>query len=145
MSHEYDIITKKVLNENTGELEVKDFKEVKKLSTVKRGFFMLYKSYEEAVENCINSKLDYSILLEVKNSFSYARIECVISPTDISKKLNCSKRKVTSIIKKMTENKILMKVSKGVYRLNPYMVIPYRSNGEELQKEWTELVNRLNQ
>ena len=134
-----DIISKKVLNETTGEIENVDFKQVNKVKRVKGGFGMFYKSYEEAVENVINSKLDYTILLEVKNQFTYARIECVISATDIHKKVGCTKSKVNKVIASMLEEKLILKVARGVYRLNPFMVLPFRSDAETLQKEWVEL------
>ena len=138
-----DIISKKILNETSGELEVVDFTRVKQTKKIKGGFGMFYKSYEEAVENIINSKLDWTILLEVKNQFTYKRIECCISALDISTKLGCSSQKVSSLIKLMTEEKLLMRVGRGIYRLNPYMVIPFRSDGESLQAEWSMLTNTL--
>ena len=137
-----DIISKKVLNETSGELEILDFRQVKTTKKIKGGFGMFYKSYEEAVENIINSKLDWTILLEVKNQFTYKRIECCISATDISTKLGCTKSKVNSVISSMVDQELLMRVHRGVYRLNPYMVIPFRSDGEYLQAEWTALANK---
>ena len=138
-----DIISKKVLNETTGEIENVDFKQINKVKRVKGGFGMFYKSYEEAVENTINSKLDYTILLEVKNQFTYARIECVISPTDIAKKLGCAKSKVNSVINSMVKEQLILKVARGVYRLNPFMVLPFRSDAEVLQSEWKDLTKRI--
>ena len=135
----YDSITKKVLNESSGELEPKEFHEVKYRKQIKGGFGMFYRSYEEAVENLISSKLDFTIWLEIKNQFTYARIEVVLSATELSKKLNCSRQKVSMIIGKAADEGLIMQVSRGTYRLNPFMVLPFRSNGEELQKEWNAL------
>lgn len=135
----YDSITKKVLNETSGEFESVEFRQIKSRKNIKGGFHMGYKSYEEAVENIISSKLDYTILLEVKNQFTYARIEVLISATEISKKLGCTRSKVTAVIGRMIEEGLLMRVGRGAYRLNPYMYIPFRANGEELQGEWNEI------
>ena len=135
----YDSITKKVLNENTGELEKKEFIENKQKKKIKGGFNMVYKSYEETVENIIKSKLDFTILLEIKNKFTYQRVECVISPTDIAKKTNCSKPKVVTLIKLMIDNELLKRVDRGTYRLNPFMYLPFRANAEELQYEWNQI------
>jgi hypothetical protein len=134
-----DIITKKVLNETSGELEVKDFKQMKTRKQIKGGFAMYYISYEEAIENILSSKLDWTIILEIKNQFTYARVECPISAIEISKRLGCSTQKVTKIITLMIEQKLLMRVRKGLYRLNPFMIIPFRADGELLQKEWNQL------
>ena len=138
-----DIISKKVLNETTGEIENVDFGQIKTRSKIKGGFGMFYKSYEEAVENIINSKLDYTVLLEVKNQFTYARIECVISATDIAKKVGCTKSKVNKVISSMVAEQLILKVARGVYRLNPFMVIPFKSESELLQSEWKELCRQF--
>lgn len=107
----------------------------------KGGFAMYYKSYEEAVANIINSKLDYTILLEIKRQFTYARIECVISATNLAQSLGCAKFKVNTVLSAMVKEQMLLKVARGTYRLNPYMVLPFRSDGELLQNEWTQLVD----
>lgn len=135
-----DIITKKVLNETSGELESKDFRQIKETKRVKGGYANMYKSYEEAIEQVISSKLDYTILLEFKNQFTYQRVECVLSPAKVGKKLGCSERKALTVLQRMIQVGLVMKVDKWTYRLNPYMVLPYHSDGETLQREWTELV-----
>ena len=43
------------------------------------------------------------------------------------------------MLKRLVELKYLKRVSKGVYRLNPFIYLPYKANGVELQKEWLEL------
>lgn len=134
-------ITKRVLNEASGTLEEVTFRSEKERKRIKGGFAMYYKSYEEAVANIINSKLDYTILLELKRQFTYARIECVISATELSKKLGCAKSKVNTIISAMVREQLLLKVARGVYRLNPYMVLPFKSDGELLQREWSQIVS----
>ena len=40
----------------------------------------------------------------------------------------------------MVKEQMLLKVARGTSRLNPYMVLPFRSDGELLQNEWTQLV-----
>lgn len=134
-------ITKRVLNEASGTLEEVTFRSEKERKRIKGGFAMYYKSYEEAVANIINSKLDYTILLELKRQFTYARIECVISATELAKKLGCAKSKVSTIISAMVREQLLLKVARGVYRLNPYMVLPFKSDGELLQREWSQIVS----
>ena len=133
-------ITRKVLNEALGTLEDVVFKTQKQRKNIKGGCAMFYKSYEEAVANIISSKLDFYILLEIKKMFTYARVECLLSPTDLSKQLGCTKSKVNKVISDMVDEQMLMRVARGTYRLNPYMVIPFRANGETLQSEWSQLL-----
>ena len=133
-------ITKKVLNEASGSLEEVVFRTEKERKRIKGGFAMYYKSYEEAVANIINSKLDYTILVEIKRQFTYARIECVISATNLAQSLGCAKSKVNTVLSAMVKEQMLLKVARGIYRLNPYMVLPFRADGELLQNEWTQLV-----
>ncbi len=134
-----DIITKKVLNEETGELESKDFKETKTSKRIRGGFRMVYKSYDKAVEEIITSKKDFSILVYIRDLFTYQRVENVLSKKDLALLFNVSEQKITTLIKKMININLLKRIDRGIYRLNPYMYIPFRANAEALQKEWTEL------
>ena len=138
----YDSISKQVLNQATGELEWKQFKEVKERKRVKGGFKMVYKSYDEATINIITSTLDLKILIYIRDLFTYARTENVLSKIDIAKAMEVSQPKVSTIIKKMVDTNLLMRVSRGTYRLNPFMYLPFRANGEELQDEWNNLLSR---
>lgn len=134
-------ITKKVLNEASGSLEEVVFKAEKERKRIKGGFAMYYKSYEESIANIINSKLDYTILLEIKRQFTYARVECIISATSLAQRLGCAKSKVNTVLSAMLKEQMLLKVARGTYRLNPYMVLPFKADGELLQTEWTQLVS----
>jgi predicted transcriptional regulator of viral defense system len=91
----------------------------------------------------INSKKDLEMLVAIRDMFTYAKIEVVLSPTEVAKRFNVSKQKVVTLIAKMTKVELLLRVSKGVYRLNPYMFLPFKSDGELLQQEWKRLVKRL--
>jgi predicted transcriptional regulator len=134
-----DIITHKVLNEKTGELESTDFQQVKKSKNIRGGFRMVYKSYDEAVEDIISSKLDFSILICIRDKFTYAQKEHNLSAMEISEDFKVSRQKVTTIISKAVKAGLLKKSSKSLYRLNPFMYVPYRADGSELQAEWNEL------
>jgi len=134
------IITQFVLDKNTGEVKPVDFKEEFKTKRIRGGFRMVYKEYDKAISEIISSKKDYDIVIYIRDKFTYNKIEVYLSSTDISKAMNVSKSKVDLLIKKMKENYLLLKISRGVYRLNPFMYIPYRSDAESLQKEWNELI-----
>lgn len=136
----FDIITKQVLNENTGELEKKKFRQEKTYKSIKGGFKMVYSSYDDALLKIVKSSKDLEIVLIIRNMFTYARIENAISKQDLALIANVSSRKASSIIEMMVETGMLMRVSRGIYRLNPFMYLPYRSDAEELQRDWKELL-----
>ena len=137
-----NIITKKVLNENTGELEQKHFREERKTKNIKGGFRMSYKSYDEALVEIVKSTKDLEILLYIRNTFTYSRIENILSKKDIAKSVNVTPQKISTVIKRMVDNNLLLRVSRGVYRLNPFMFVPYKADAETLQSEWKELTGK---
>ena len=133
------IVSHKILNDATGELEAKDFMEMKQKKKLKGGFSMVYLDYDEAVESIIRSQLDFSLVVAIRKMFTYKRVEVVLSATDISQKFSVSKSKVDLLIKKMLTASLLKRVSRGTYRLNPYMYLPFRADGPELQAEWNKV------
>ncbi len=135
------IITQKVLNENTGELESQCYRRLKHISKIRGGYRMVYKSYDDIQVSLLKSSKDIEVFLIIRDKFTYARIESNISAVTISKTLNISVPKVSRLIKSLVDNDFLMRVDRGIYRLNPFMFIPYKSNAELLQKEWREIKN----
>ncbi len=142
-SESYCIVTKEVLNNNTGELETIDFKELKQSKRIKGGFKMIYSSYDDALLQIVKSGKDLEIVIHIRDKFTYARPECVLSAVDLSNELNIAKSKITEIINRMVKSKLIMRVSRGVYRLNPFMYLPFRCNGEELQSEWNHITKKI--
>jgi len=135
-------ISYKILNEDTGELENKKFNEEKKKKTIKGGFNMIYhKNYEEIMEEVINSNKELKLFNWIINNFTYDIKEAYISypGSEI-----ISKTQYTKMIKKLLELNFLYKVKRSVYRLNPFIYLPYRANAEELQQEWRELTINTN-
>lgn len=135
------IVTHQILEES-GEITTKDFKEIKTGKQIKGGFRMTYASYDIAVMNIIKSKKDFEIVLFIRNLFTYNNSEKYISSTDIAKTFEVSKQKVTQLITASVEEKLLLRVNKGTYRLNPFMFVPFRADAALLQKEWKDLINK---
>ena len=134
-----NIITKKVLNENTGELESTNYIEEHTVSKLKGGFNLMYhKSYEEITETVISSNLDMKLFNWITNEFTYKRVETSLSYLDFNDK-TISISSFKRMIKKLVDINYLLRVRRGIYRLNPYIYIPYRANGSELQQEWDKL------
>lgn len=138
------IVTQVVLNTETGELTTKDFKEIIQRKRLKGGFRMVYKSYNQAVEETISSSNELKILNVIVEEFTYMKTEVHLSKGYISKKTESSESSANRVLMKMIKNEILMRVRRGVYRLNPTMYIPFRADGESLQKEWKELKDKEN-
>ena len=137
-----EIITKQVLNETTGEVESQDFKQLKKHKKIRGGFRMVYLLYDEAVHKVISSKKDFEIITGIREMFTHKKTEVELSPTDLAKRYNVSRRKVSELLKKLKEVKMLTLVYSTSYRFNPFMYVPYRANGEELQNEWNQLTTK---
>jgi hypothetical protein len=136
-----DIVTHKILNENTGELEEKSFKEEFTRKQVKGGFNMIYhKAYEEVTEEVIKSNQDLKLFNWVTNKFTYAQVEVML--THPTCPLKISQPKFSKFIKALVEMQYLLRVSRGLYRLNPFIYLPYRAEAETLQMEWNELIKR---
>ena len=136
------IISQVVLNEDTGELETQDLKvlEIKK-PKAKGGFRMTYCKYDEVQIKVVTSSTDMKIFHEIKNCFTYSQIEVCFNldrKKQIAKYCECSVKSVERMIKKMTEEKLLGKISRGVYRLNPFMFIPFGCKARKLQDYWRE-------
>ncbi len=127
----------KVLNPNTGELEIATYREIKTHIHLKRGYVRMYpKNYDEATEKIIHSNLDLKIWITIRKSFTRDRVESSLPSKEIAKKLKTSQQKVSGIIKRMVDEDVLRRVSRGIYKLNPFVYMPYMANGEKLQKEW---------
>ena len=103
---------------------------------------MTYASYDIAVMNIIKSKKDFEIILFIRNLFTYNNSEKYISSTDIAKTFEVSKQKVTQLITSAVEEKLLLRVNKGTYRLNPFMFVPFRADAALLQKEWKDIIKK---
>ena len=101
-------------------------------------FDMQYQEYDLAIAKIIESRKDFEIITYIKNLFLEKEIKFIAS--NASRDLKTSKRKIYEILSLMIENKILFHVSILTFRLNPYMIIPFGFSGEDLQKEWDELI-----
>jgi len=133
-----EIISHKILNEVTGEIEPKDFQQVKESKQIRGGFNLMYhKSYEEITEQVIKSSTDVKLFNWVTNQFTYQRIETPITYSVC--KVRVSQPQFSRMIKHLVELDYLLRVSRGIYRLNPFIYVPFKAGAEELQKEWNEL------
>lgn len=133
-------ITHKILNETTGELEPKQFDEIVKKKIIKGGFRMVYKSYDDALLAIVKSTKDLELVIFIRDMFTYRQVEVNLSTSYLQEKTGMAKSKITEVISRMVAAELLRKVRRGVYKLNPYMYVPFRADAETLQAEWLTLI-----
>lgn len=133
-------ITHKILNETTGELEPKQFDEIVKKKRIKGGFRMIYKSYDDALLTIVKSTKDLELVIFIRDMFTYRQVEVNLSTSYLQKQTGMAKSKITEVVSRMVAAELLRKVRRGVYKLNPYMYVPFRADAETLQAEWLTLI-----
>lgn len=133
-------ITHKILNETTGELEPKQFDEIVKKKRIKGGFRMTYKSYDDALLAIVKSTKDLELVIFIRDMFTYRQVEVNLSTSYLQEQTGMAKSKITEVISRMVAAELLRKVRRGVYKLNPYMYVPFRADAETLQAEWLTLI-----
>ena len=139
------IITKTVVDLQTGEIKEEEYIQKKEIKSLKGGFYMGYKELNEAIADIANSRKEYMTVWKIINEFTYKKTEVSFNVKRIAKELNDNKygykidnKFVYKIINRMVENDILMNIGKS-YRINPFMYVPYKADIGKLQEEWTKL------
>lgn len=136
-----DIITKQVLNELTGELESKTFREELRRKTIRGGFNLMYhKSYEQVTEAVVKSNIDMQLFNWVTNKFTYQKVDVPLVYSECS--IRVAQSKFSVFIKRLLDERYILRISRGVYRLNPFIYVPFRADGSELQEEWNRIIKR---
>lgn len=133
------IVSLKVLNEETGEHDDKRYQELPEPKKIRGGYRRMYKDYDTALLEIVNSGKDLELLVLIRDQFTKARTENIFHKASIAKVAGVSDRKVTDIINRMTDARLLGRVARGVYRLNPFMYLPFQADAEELQAEWRSI------
>ena len=135
------IITKRVLNEETGELESKDFAEIITKTKMAGGFNLLYiNKYQEVMSKVCVGKTSTAVLIWVQSSFTARQTEVNLSFLEAKKYIpKLSKGKYFQVLHQLLEIGFIKKIKIGRYRMNPYIYLPYKADGVQLQKEWNEL------
>jgi len=95
--------------------------------------------YEKASVNVVYSNLDFRLLSQIRSLFKKTQTEVAIPISKLAKANDTSRQTVSKVINKMLQADMLIRISRGIYRFNPYMYIPYGGDGETLQKEWNEI------
>ena len=137
-------MTKLVLNEKTGELETELFiRDMRVKNRGKQGWTKMYKNGYDMVMLNLNSKLEMRMFIAIRDSFTKNRVETSISQVKLAKEFDTTKSTVNRLIKKLVEIEFLMKIERGIYRMNPFIYLPYQDDAQLLQEEWKELNDNL--
>jgi len=98
---------------------------------------MYHLDFFEILNQVIKSQKDMKLFTWITYQFTSNQIEVNISYSKCSIKI--SENKYKRMIKRLVDLDYLMRISRGVYRLNPFVYVPYKADASELQKEWIEL------
>ena len=140
MNHYTETMTKIILNEESGELERQLFtRDVIPKSRGKQGWTKMYKNGYDMVMLNLNSKLEMRLFISIRDSFTKNRVEVNISQVKLVEKFNTTKSTVSRFIKKLVDIGFLMKIERGIYRMNPFIYVPYQDDALLLQEEWEVL------
>jgi len=132
------IITEQIVNSNTGEIEDREFKETMESTGLRGGFTMMYQnSYEQIQIDTLKSNRDIELFHWITHHFTARQTESKISYKGC--KVKISRPSFMALIKRLVDEKYLMRVDKSIYRLNPYVYLPYRADGPVLQAEWQSI------
>ncbi len=136
MKHYTKSVITQVLNEDTGELESRRFTEdVSYKKTIRQGWNMIYSRYD-GITLAMNSKLETKLMIYIRDKFTRVNTVVNINQKETSVLFETTPSTVNRLVKKLESLEFIKKVDRGIYRLNPYIYLPYQADGVELQKLW---------
>jgi len=136
------IITKSILNNQTGEIDDEEFIQRKsKTKTYKGGWRMMYIDFEYVLIE-MKSPKEVKALLQLKNMFKASTNQIVINKSRMCKDFGMTRVTFSNFITRLISYDFLIELIDKQYRMNPFMYLPYRSNGKELQDEWEKIRNK---
>ena len=111
------------------------------------GFNLIYHNpYEEIMELVVNSNKEMKLFNWVTNQFSKNRVETYVTFSVCKEDgIEISKRQFSEMVKILVREKYLMRIRRGIYRLNPFIYLPTMSDATSLQREWKELLEAQKQ
>jgi len=139
---ENTIISEVVLNQETGELETKDFRQVRTKKKIKGGYSNMYYKKFASVLELLRSQKEIMTFNYITSKFTFKQTEVLLTYSQHKGKVQLDRSMYHALIKRLVDAEYLMKVGgerSGLYRLNPFVYLPLRADAEVLQKEWNEL------
>jgi hypothetical protein len=134
------IITKNILNNKTGEIDEEEFIQRKSKSrTSKGGWRMMYSDFEYVLIN-MKSQKEIKALIQLKNMFKASISQIVINKSTMCKNFGMTRVTFSNFISRLISYNFLIELEDKQYRMNPFMYLPYKSSGRELQDEWERII-----
>ena len=133
------IITKSILNNQTGEINNEEFVQRKsKIKTCKGGWRMMYSDFEYVLIS-MKSPKEVKALLQLKNMFKASTNQIVINKSTMCKNFEMTRVTFSNFITRLITYNFLIELNDKQHRMNPFMYLPYKSPASELQEEWEKI------
>ena len=135
------IISKSILNNETGEVSEEEFIQRKlKNKSCKGGWRMMYNDFEYVLISMKSPKVVKAVL-QLKNMFKASVSQIVINKTTMCKDFGMNRVTFSNFIGRLISYDFLIELDDKQYRMNPFMYLPYQSSARELQDEWEKIRN----
>ena len=146
IKHYTESFVKQVLDERTGEVVPERYvKDTVFKANGKQGWVKMYKNGYDEVMLKLNSNLEMNLFIEIRDRFTRTQEEVHFSQKDMADKFSTRPQTVNKLVKKLSNVGFIAKVSRGVYRMNPYILVPYQADANKLQEEWDSLKKEENE
>jgi len=87
----------------------------------------------------MKSPKEIKALLKLKNIFKASTIQIVINKSTMCKDFEMNRVSFSNFITRLISYDFLIELNDKQYRMNPFMYLPYKSSGLELQEEWNKI------
>ena len=87
----------------------------------------------------MKSPKEIKALLKLKNIFKASTIQIVINKSTMCKDFEMNRVSFSNFITRLISYDFLIELNDKQYRKNPFMYLPYKSSGLELQEEWNKI------
>ena len=104
----------------------------------KRGWRKMYLQYDEIILG-MNSKLETRLMLKIRDSFTKHKMLANINQKELAAQFETTPPTVNRLVKKLVSLEFIYKVDRGIYMMNPYIILPYQANAKEWQDEWEKI------
>ncbi len=131
-----------LINYETGEIEDVQTISDTNYNITRLNMKVWIEGYDYVIRNICNSKTDIKLLQEIRNKADMQN-QMMLSHTELSKDFNVSIQKITTFIKKAIDIGFIHRKARGLYMMNPFIVISNKAwkiggskLASKLQSDW---------
>jgi hypothetical protein len=99
----------------------------------------MYSDFEYVLIN-MKSQKEIKALIQLKNMFKASISQIVINKSTMCKNFGMTRVTFSNFISRLISYNFLIELEDKQYRMNPFMYLPYKSSGRELQDEWERII-----